>query len=202
VVGFLKSAADVLAPQGVIVLTLKTTAKYNHWDLPGLASVAGLCVQHVEPFHGAQHAGYSHVRTKAKGEDGDDGGRVLVDHAAVWHLGREPPSPPFKTPAWLLRELGHEKPHCGLCDAVFTTESDYKAHLAGAPHTAVLRRVERQQTKARKAARKAESAGGGNGRQDVQGVRCDCCQVTCTSPADYTLHCQGRKHCERKPIKS
>jgi uncharacterized C2H2 Zn-finger protein len=202
VVGFLRSALDVLAPKGEILLTLKTTAKYNHWDLPSLASIAGLCVQRVEPFQGAQHTGYSHVRTKGEGEDGEDSGRVLVDHAAVWHLGRESPSPPFKTPAWLLKEFGHEKSHCELCDAVFTTESDYKAHLAGAPHTAVLRRVERQQTKARKAARKAESANGGKGRQDAQGVRCDCCQVTCTSSADYTLHCQGWKHRERTSTES
>jgi len=180
---------QVLAENGEIHVTLKTTARYNFWKVDQVALARGLHLKKVEKFN--VDALYTHRRTN------HDAYRDAVqnEHAALWVFTREQPEKAFKLPEWLNREFSRESHICELCDMIFTTEGDLRAHHSGKKHQARLKKNKRQKMLIEKKERKAgKASGGGDGNEGK--MFCKICKIFSNSAADYQNHLSGKRHRE------
>lgn len=82
--GFFKAAVPLLAPMGLVIVTVFEGAPYDTWDLKGLAKDAGLKSQRSLNFESGNYPGYKHARTLGNIEGG--GGWKGEDRPARTYL--------------------------------------------------------------------------------------------------------------------
>lgn len=99
-VGFFKSALPLLAPAGLIVLTVFEGEPYSLWNVRDLGRHVGLKVGRSFKFQATAYPGYKHARTLGNIRDG--GGWKGEDRGARTYLfetnDRETQQPPEKKP--------------------------------------------------------------------------------------------------------
>ena len=95
-------------------------------------------------------------------------------------------SPSFR----YTKEQQRDKPTCSLCNSVFTTATDYAAHVTGSKHKKRQRQVEtrerRKQAKAEKERRK--------NKPPPPKLFCKLCKTFSNSLADQRNHLEGKRH--------